>query len=206
MAIESINPSFDSWFETNEYHRIECHVDGISFYNCEFNDRLYTDRFVLLSSRPKNFRIETISTSNYDWNSTKLYLELCRQYNKKELPNEEYSLTNFKDNMLHNISEKIFQIDNRQSNEQNKRKNNNWCLIYYNNKIENYPKNNKISIENFFISKIKYKNSTYLIGISNDKPKISDFQNTIDRVLSIFIINMSQKKWYIDISLLFKRG
>jgi hypothetical protein len=70
---------FEEWFRKGDYKKyFEDYVAGISFYemDIEKNSNYFGHEFSLITSIPKNFKIDTISTSSYELNSIDTYLRL----------------------------------------------------------------------------------------------------------------------------------
>ncbi len=179
---------FESWFNDEEFIRIKNYIFGISFYEFDVDNKFFTNAFKLITSVPKNFRIKVISTSNYDWNSVFLYLNLSRAYKLNRIE----KIDNIDEKEINNIYKKITMKENinfSDLNEYEVFEYENDKEFEYKNKIKNYKINYNIP-NNLYFS--KYKDN--IIGISLKSPKLSDFINSVEKVLSIVILNKNKKR------------
>jgi len=101
--------------EKSEYSKISHYLVGISFYHMNLDTNFFGHEFDIITSKPKNFRIDTITTSCDDLNSIKLYLSLAEMINTQSKKfTKNISLDNFVENTF-----KIFH---------NKGQNEDYCL------------------------------------------------------------------------------
>lgn len=76
---------FEQWFSSEDYVKyIDDYVVGVSFYelDIEKDSDYFGHEFSLITSRPKNFKIDTIPTSDYKLNSIDTYLNLVKNIHK----------------------------------------------------------------------------------------------------------------------------